>query len=143
MVRVEGDYMNVKKLMCGEMVSSSLIRLHVVATSFVRHNAGTFLFILGVALLAGGLAGVSHALPDSSALDNDDRLSTVASALLRGFIEGPFGALLMIIAGLVAIIAAAMGAYRAAMACLVIAVGAFVLRSFVNLFFGDVITLDE
>ena len=43
----------------------------------------------------------------------------------------------MLVAGLIAIIAAAMGAYRAAVGMLVVAVGAFILRSLVSLFFGE------
>jgi hypothetical protein len=129
------------------LVSSTSTKLYVATTTFVHKNAGLFLFIFGVALLAGGVAEVSLAQsagpdPTGAAADADGRISNVANALLNGFIEGPFGALIMIVAGLVAIIAAAMGAYRAAMACLVVAVGAFVLRAFVNLFFQDAITLE-
>ena len=51
--------------------------------------------------------------------------------------EGAFGALVMVVAGLGAIVAAAMGAYRAAVGMLVVAVGAFILRALVSLFFGD------
>ena len=42
----------------------------------------------------------------------------------------------MVVAGLGAIVAAAMGAYRAAVGMLVVAVGAFILRALVSLFFG-------
>ena len=52
-------------------------------------------------------------------------------------IEGAFGALIMVVAGIGAIIAAAMGAYRAALGMLVVAVGAFILRALVSLFFGS------
>jgi len=58
-----------------------------------------------------------------------------ARGLILQLIEGPFGALVMTVSGLVSIIAAAMGAYRAAMSCLVVAVGAFILRTFVDIFF--------
>lgn len=51
-------------------------------------------------------------------------------------LEGSFGALIMVVAGVMAIISAAMGSYKQAMAMLVVAVGAFVLRSLISLFFG-------
>jgi len=50
-------------------------------------------------------------------------------------IEGNLGALIMITAGIAAIISAAFGAYRAAIGLLVVAVGAFILRSLVDIFF--------
>lgn len=51
-------------------------------------------------------------------------------------IEGPFGGLIMTIAGISAVISAAFGAYRSATSMLVAGVGAFILRSLVSLFFG-------
>ncbi len=61
---------------------------------------------------------------------------TCAVASLFRLIEGHFGALVMVVAGLGAIIASAMGAYRAAVGMLVVAVGSFILRALVSLFFG-------
>ena len=43
----------------------------------------------------------------------------------------------MLSAGLASIVAAAMGAYRAAVSLLVVALGAFILRALVSLFFGE------
>jgi len=51
----------------------------------------------------------------------------------------------MVVAGLGAIISAAMGAYRASVGMIVVAVGSFILRSLVSLFFGvgfDVCSFD-
>lgn len=58
-------------------------------------------------------------------------------------IEGAFGALVMVVSGIGAIIAASMGAYRAAVGMLVVAVGSFILRSLVSLFFGTDFTSYE
>ena len=66
----------------------------------------------------------------------DDELVRNAVGNLFRLIEGAFGALIMVVAGLGAIVAAAMGAYRAAVGMLVVAVGAFILRALVSLFFG-------
>jgi divalent metal cation (Fe/Co/Zn/Cd) transporter len=49
--------------------------------------------------------------------------------------EGNLGALIMVVAGIGTIIASAFGAFRAATSLLAVAVGAFVLRSFVEIFF--------
>lgn len=76
-------------------------------------------------------------LSAAPAFAQDEERITDAGTLLLGLIEGPFGALVMIVSGLVAIIAAAMGAYRSAMSCLVVAVGAFILRTIVAIFFPD------
>ena len=68
---------------------------------------------------------------------DQSRMETAIAAILS-LVEGAFGALVMIVSGLVAIIAAAMGAYRASMSALVVGVGAFILRAVVRLFFPDV-----
>ncbi len=85
----------------------------------------------GLGLVGAGLVDASHA--------GEDRIADVLATILQTLIEGSFGALIMVVAGLTAIVAAAMGAYRAAMACLIVAVGAFVLRTFVTIFFGDAV----
>ena len=94
--------------------------------------------LTGLALITVGLVDVSMAaadLPDEPTFD-EERLAVAAEYLLQ-LIEGALGALVMITAGIGAIVAAAMGAYRAAVGMLVVAVGAFILRSLVQLFFGE------
>lgn len=66
----------------------------------------------------------------------DEGMITCAVGALFRLIEGHFGALVMVVSGLGAIIAAAMGGYRAAVGMLVVAVGSFILRALVGLFFG-------
>jgi hypothetical protein len=66
----------------------------------------------------------------------DDSLIRFSVGNLYKFIEGAFGALVVVGAGLGAVIAAAVGAYKSAMALFVTAVGAFILRAYVSLFFG-------
>ena len=55
---------------------------------------------------------------------------------LFALIEGNAGALVMVIAGIAALVSAAFGAFRAAISLLVVAVGAFILRSLVVIFFN-------
>ena len=107
----------------------------------VERHATALLLILGVVLLTGGLVGLSSAQGGgplgsfSEANFQDDLIRNGVGNLFK-LIEGAFGALIMVGAGLGAIVAAAMGAYRAAVGMLVVAVGAFILRSLVSLFFG-------
>ena len=66
----------------------------------------------------------------------DDSLIRFSVGNLYKFIEGAFGALIVVGAGIGAVIAATVGAYKSALALLVTAVGAFILRAYVSLFFG-------
>lgn len=71
----------------------------------------------------------------SEASFDDELIRNAVGNILR-LIEGSFGALIMVVAGIISIIAAALGQFRHALAMLVVAVGAFILRSLVSLFFG-------
>ena len=112
-----------------------------VACKAERH-ATAIMLAVGVVLLTGGLVELSQAQgggPTGSFSEAayDDSLVRGAVGNLFKLVEGAFGALVMVVAGLGAIVAAAMGAYRAAVGMLVVAVGAFILRALVSLFFGD------
>ncbi|MCC6954128.1 MAG: hypothetical protein IT290_08425 [Deltaproteobacteria bacterium] len=87
------------------------------------------------ALLRGSAIAILLLYP-CVGIAQEEGIQRVSQVLLEELIEGPFGALVMIVAGLVAIVSAAMGAYRAAMSCLIVAIGAFTLRTFVEIFFG-------
>lgn len=101
------------------------------------------LFLIGVALIVGGLSleataqgsggggGGGHAITY-----NDARLANSINALFT-YLEGTFGALVMVTAGVGAIMSAATGQYKAALGLLIVAVGAFILRSVLSTFFND------
>jgi hypothetical protein len=55
---------------------------------------------------------------------------------LYNALTGGFGALIMIVAGLGAILAAAFGQFKAALSALVVALGVFVLQIFITAFFN-------
>jgi len=55
---------------------------------------------------------------------------------LYNALTGGFGALIMIVAGLGAILAAAFGQFKAALSALVVALGVFVLQIFIRAFFS-------
>ncbi len=104
-----------------------------------RAQVQTALFLFGVTLLATGLATSAAAqFGDGLSITyNDDRLAQSVNAILT-YLEGTFGALVMVAAGLGAILSSAFGQYRAALGCLVVAVGSFILRSILSTFFNDV-----
>ena len=103
-----------------------------------RSQAQCVLFAVGVLLLGlGTVVNVDARIGAEAVISyNDDRVTDSVNAILT-YIEGSFGALIMIAAGLGAIISSAFGQYRAALGLLVVAVGAFILRSLVSTFFND------
>jgi hypothetical protein len=121
-------------------ISSVLtLRSFIAAESLVeRHRPRlerSLLFLVGIALLVGGIA--SHG--DAQGLTthyNDERFSNAANAIMT-YLEGSFGALIMACAGVGAIVSAAFGQYRAALSLLVVAVGAFIVRSVMSTFLND------
>jgi len=101
-----------------------------------RSQAQTGLFVLGVLLLTVGL--IAHASADPSVAGaefNDERIANSVNTLLA-YLEGSFGALVMVASGIGAILSSAFGQYRAALGCLIVAVGAFILRSVLGTFFN-------
>ncbi|GEM_PF-1766307 len=97
------------------------------------------LFCLGITLVASGITVELLAQGDVGSdlvgEYNDERVGEAVNRIFA-YIEGSFGALIMVAAGLGAIMAAALGSYSAAIGLLVVAVGAFVLRSLVGTFFN-------
>lgn len=122
-----------------EKFSSRLLKASVSVESFFCRHLNTIMVVLGAAVLLTGLDQLSHAggaVTSFSEANYDASLVRGAVGNIFRLIEGPFGALIMVVAGLGAIVAAAMGAYRGALALVVVAVGAFILRALVSLFFG-------
>ena len=94
------------------------------------------LFCLGFALLYFGMAEYSLAnIGTGRIIVDDSRLIEVLRAILE-LLEGSFGALVMVGAGVFAILSAAFGQYRAALGLLIVAIGCFTLRSFISTFFN-------
>lgn len=67
-----------------------------------------------------------------------DEQVTIQVCRIVAMSQGMFGALVMSVAGLVAIVGAAMGSYRSAMNALAVGLGAFLIRPVIILFFGDI-----
>ncbi|MEZ4753105.1 MAG: hypothetical protein R3A13_02205 [Bdellovibrionota bacterium] len=98
-------------------------------------HAQVALFMLGACLLASGLS-LEAAAQGHQIQYNDGRLTDSVNVVLT-YIEGSFGALVMVAAGIGAILSSAFGQYRAALSLLVVAIGAFILRSIIGAFFND------
>jgi len=105
-----------------------------------RINAQASLFLLGAVLLACGFITGASAQEPSVAVYNHDRLDE-SLMVIFGYLEGSFGAIVMVSAGLGAILSSAFGQYRAGLGLLVVAVGAFILRSLTTAFFNTTTVL--
>jgi hypothetical protein len=91
---------------------------------------------LGLAFSSDVFASGNGGIPAAANGDIEDfRIANAVSTLFT-FLEGSFGALIMAASGIAAIISAAFGQYKAALSCMVCAVGAFILRSMMNTFFN-------
>ena len=87
------------------------------------------LFCLGMLMVACALSNVAVAtdLPGGGGGGSEagDIIKRQLCNILE-LLEGPFGALVMVVAGLGAVVAAAMGGYKLAMSCVVIACGTYI-----------------
>jgi hypothetical protein len=101
-------------------------------------QARVALFVFGVAILALGLTheGMAQGMAGGTKY-NDSRIANAVNAIMT-YLEGSFGALVMAASGIGAILSAAFGNFKAALSLMVVAVGAFVLRSFMSTFFNDI-----
>ena len=117
-------------------------KVWVVVDSFLYRNANLLLFILGSGLLVSGIVGLEtvHATTGGNGTPEDDSIDTCAFrwgvCQLYRLIEGDFGALLATVAGVLAIVASSVGSYSAAYTLLTVALGCFILRALVSLWFG-------
>lgn len=118
-----------------ESFNSSCIYLGALLSAPSHSQVQGMLFALGVALVTlGSLDGAFAYTPIANY--NDDRIAEAVDLIFR-YINGTFGALIMVCAGIAAILSSAFGQYRAALGLLVVAVGSFILRSLVATWFND------
>ena len=121
------------------------LRLHISVSDFVYRNSSAILFTQALILVICGLTNLALAQENTStsSTEFDDTYIKDAICKVIFVIEGSFGALLMLVAGLAGIVSAAIGAYKAAMNCIVIACGSWIIRSFVTLYFGKDVFGDD
>ncbi len=101
----------------------------------------TIIFLAGISMLAISLSLDATAQPtggggNTSTKYNDAKVANAVNAIMT-YLEGSFGALIMAASGIGAIMSAAFGQYKAALSLMVVAVGAFILRSIMSTFFND------
>ena len=92
---------------------------------------------IGVCLLSLGLAESAHAQAASRTIQIDNSAFRAATCAVFTYLEGSFGALVMVSSGVGAILSAAFGQYRAALGLMVVAIGSFIIRSLTAAFFGE------
>lgn len=115
-------------------------KISVASVAPSERHARLILFAAGVALLGAGLSadvlaqGTGGVVARGGQIE-DTRIASAVNVLFK-FLEGSFGALIMAAAGIGAILSASFGQYKAALSCMVVAVGAFILRSMMNTFFN-------
>jgi len=99
----------------------------------------TIIFLAGISMLAISLsldATAQGTGGNTSTKYNDAKVANAVNAIMT-YLEGSFGALVMAAAGIGAIMSAAFGQYKAALSLMMVAVGAFILRSLMSTFFND------
>lgn len=106
--------------------------------AFSKSNSNVMLFLFGTLLLGVGIGDLSIAEAKTFKISSkyDDAGFRVGTGNLFALVEGSFGALVLVVTGIGAIVASSMGQYKAAVSLIVVAVGAFCLRAFISLFFG-------
>ncbi len=87
-----------------------------------------FLFAVGVVLIAS--VGAENAYAGSGTFG-------AACGKMLLLVEGAFGAMIAAVAGVAAILAAALGGFKMAWSLVVVSIGAFILRSWIQLFQGS------
>lgn len=99
----------------------------------------TIIFLAGISMLAISLsldATAQGTGGNTTTKYNDAKVANAVNAIMT-YLEGSFGALIMAASGIGAIMSAAFGQYKAALSLMVVAVGAFILRSIMSTFFND------
>lgn len=102
--------------------------------SYQKEGTQSALFLMGMLLLVFGVGG--EAIADRSIHYNATRVTEAVNAVLL-YLEGSFGALVMVCAGIGSILSSAFGQYRASLGLMVVAIGSFILRSILSTFIND------
>ncbi len=120
-----GDELNMRNTFKGLFTAAKFNVLY-------SRNAPRLLKLLWVSYLVfGGVVSAQQnaATVDTSAIDE-------AICWLMYFQNGSYGALLLAVSGVGAVVGAAMGSYRAAMNCLVVGVGSWLIQPVADLMFN-------
>jgi hypothetical protein len=118
-----------------DLVTSTVIRVREGSMRPTDRQCQYILMGVGMLLLIGGLVAASDAQYTQTVKYNDDKIAESVDVVFL-FINGTFGALIMVASGVAAILSSAFGQYRAALGLMVVAVGSFILRSLVRTWFN-------
>ena len=104
----------------------------------VHAHSSLLMFLIGVGFLNAGMNELAHAQVPTGATGPliASARATLACGFILSYLEGGFGALLAAGAGIGAVVASALGGFKAAWCLVVVSVGAFILRSYITLFNG-------
>jgi len=131
------QYKNIKTL-----VSDWLTKAYILGSSFGRNYESHLLFTVGSLLLVAGLADIAAAADTTVTIvvqdyhPVPDAVIWNATCNVIEFMNGAFGGLMVTISGIIAIISAAFGAFKAASAMLITGGAAFILGDLVDVFFN-------
>jgi hypothetical protein len=109
------------------VIDAYCIRGWVRSEKALQRHADLMLFTLGVGLIFIGTTQLAMA---------EGGTFSQACGRILGLAEGAFGALVCAVAGVAAVVAAAMGGFKMAWTLIVVSVGSFILRSYVSIFNG-------
>lgn len=109
-------------------------KIGAVINSPSKQQAQLALFLLGIVVLSVGFEW--EAVAQRNIRYNNIRLTQATNGVLL-YLEGSFGALVMVASGIGAILSSAFGQYKAALGLMVVAIGSFILRSLMSTFFND------
>ncbi len=110
------------------LINSFCIQSWVRSEKLLRSHSDLLLLALGVGLIFSGTTQLAAAEGGTFAQ---------ACGRVLGLAEGAFGALVCAVAGVAAVVAAAMGGFKMAWTLIVVSVGSFILRSYVSIFNGS------
>lgn len=126
---------------CGTIkgyLSALLITKQVLSLSIRLRESyqSMFLWVFGSAMLVSGLTEVSQAQTVTVFYERVPQASFMnATCTILGFVQGSFGGLMVTISGIIAIVSAAFGAFKASTAMVATGTVAFVLRDLIDLYF--------
>ncbi len=100
-----------------------------------KHTRFVLAVLLGLTGVLDAQSGVGSTPVLSECLDDSEPTFGALASFIFAILKGGFGALIMVVSGIAAILSAAFGQYRAALSALVVALGVFVLQIFVGAFF--------
>jgi type IV secretory pathway VirB2 component (pilin) len=107
------------------------LKIHCYFQLYKYEYMNVIIFCFGIFMLTFALSSIAVAQTSSSGYGDassgtngvSEASVIIAEQLCKilDLLKGPFGALVMVVAGLAAVVTAAMGAYKMAMSCVVIA----------------------